>query len=178
MKDDNFEMSFDGICIYIALSVENPLMGKIFLITADLIIFGVFFTAIYTWIPGLALVSLAFLFFLLRYTLWNFFGSEYIIINTKAISYQHDYGFIRMPRVTKSINKILQLKYDSDYLDKDQIKVKLNMVSYDENDLPIIIYQVSLPVSLQNAERLDALIKQIFMDKMSDDYSLPNINLN
>jgi hypothetical protein len=178
MNGDHFQISFDGLCIYVCLAVENPLPGKIALVMADLFILGVFFVAACWWIPLLALVSLTFLILLMRFTLWSFFGRENLIISKMAVCYQYDYGLIRMPQVTRKLSKALRLAYDSHWLDKDVIKVKLNLVSYDENDLPVLVHQVALPVTVQQAGQFDDLLKQLFMDNRPDDHAMPVINLN
>ncbi len=178
MHEKYFDLSFDGICIYINIAVKNPLLGKIALVLAELFILVVFFIAVINWIPGLVLMSFFFLLLLMKYSLWNFFGQENLIINTKTISYRYDYGFFRTTRVTKKLSKPVFLHYENCDVIDDEFMVKLQLISNDKDDLPEIIYQFALPVSLQEAQQIDSLIRQISIQKVTDDYSLPDINLN
>ncbi|MCQ6960995.1 hypothetical protein [Mucilaginibacter aquariorum] len=176
MKDKTAIYS-DEICIYISICANSPLYGKIALLIADLLILSVLIFAIVLWIPGLLLVSAFFLFFLGKYSLWNFYGKENLIINTKTISYQHDYGFFKPAYTVVPFNKILNLQVaPAKPIENKELLVKFS--SYNDDDLPIEIYTISLSIPEEDVRRLNTLVKQLFADKMADEYMLPHIHLN
>lgn len=100
---DKFIINTDGVCVYVSVSVTNSLVGKILLLLANGIALTVLVLSVVEWIPALLLVTLVMLALLMRYTLWNLFGAENLIINTKSLSYQHDYGFWKTGYTTKDI---------------------------------------------------------------------------
>jgi len=167
----------DEICIYVSIGVNNPLYGKVALILADALILSVLILAIVIWIPGLALVSLLFLFFLTKYTLWNIYGRENVIINTKNVTYQHDYGFFKTDYTILPINKGLSLKV-APAKPTENKELLIKMTSYNDNDLPVEIYTMALSVPEDDVIRLNMLMKQLFVDKMAEEYMLPPIHLN
>ncbi|MES2064319.1 MAG: hypothetical protein V4456_20550 [Bacteroidota bacterium] len=167
----------DEICVYVSIGVSNPLYGKIALVLADAIILSVLILAIVIWIPALALVSTMFLFFLTKYTLWNLYGRENVIINTKTVSYQHDYGFFRTGYTTVPFKKGLSLKVGPAKPAENK-ELLLLISSYNDNDLPVDIYTTTLSMPEDDVIRLDTLMKQLFVDKMADEYMLPPIHLN
>jgi hypothetical protein len=176
MKDKTAIYS-DEICIYISICANSPLYGKIALLLADLLILCVLIFAIVLWIPGLLLVSALFLFFLGKYSLWNFYGKENLIINTKTVSYQHDYGFFKTAYTVVPFNKTIKLQVaPAKPIESKELLVKI--WSYNDNDLPVEVYTTSLTISEEDVIRLNTLIKQLFVDKMADEYMLPHIHLN
>jgi len=167
----------DEVCIYVSTSANNPLWAKAVLLLADLLIVFIISFALIEWIPGLLLLNMVILFFLSRYTLWNIYGKEYLIISAKSFSYQHDYGFFRTNNTTKSINK-LALKVTAIKQDGDEKWLRLLFHSYDSLNLPVEIYSMSFYIPQHEIEHLNILINNTFLDEMSERYSLPTINLN
>jgi hypothetical protein len=174
---DRIKIYSDEVCVYISIAASNPLYGKVALILADGIILSGLIVAIVIWIPALALISGVFLFILIKYTLWSLYGRENIIINTKTVSYQHEYGFFRTRYTTVPFNKGITLKVaPAKPIEDKELLVLIS--SYTDNDLPIDIYTTALSMPEDDVIRLNTLVKQLFVDKMADEYTLPPIHLN
>src|ERR1700761_486593 len=85
----------DDVCIYVFANTNHALWRKAILILASLFMFSVVCFSLAIWLPDLTILSLIIGFMVLRYSLWNIYGEENLIINTKSLSYQHGYGFFR-----------------------------------------------------------------------------------
>ena len=93
----------DGINLYVEFSVRAKPIGKIILsilILFTLAAFIIIFSTLDQEEIGKFIIPLSmpcFLFLVIpkRYLIWNLYGKENLIINSKTISYNYDYGFIR-----------------------------------------------------------------------------------
>jgi hypothetical protein len=174
MKEPKSKSHSDGMCVYVQTEVNNSVASKLLIIVADTLILSVLILSIVEWIPGLFICTLIFLAFLTWTTLWAFWGKENLIINTKSLSYQHDYGFFKTRYTVKSIHARLIV-----ISQKTDDEVRCSFVSYQEsNDLPLEIYSMTLPISEKECERINTLIEELYVDRLSDDYEFPYINLN
>lgn len=100
MKHEAEITSVDGVNVYIRLKVKAKLAGKISMSIIMLLLLGLLglvFANIDPSAVGKALVP-AFILILIiivgpaRYLLWNLYGEERILINTKVICWQYSYG--------------------------------------------------------------------------------------
>ena len=94
-----------------------------------------------------ALVFYAVMYFVLgRYTLWNLFGEERLIVSTKAINYQHHFGFFNTPWKPEKFNKIY-LAFRKTHEIENQTYGKLDFITDDENGVHTMLYSTSIAVS-------------------------------
>ena len=100
------------------------------------------------------LVSFLFYFFIFRYTLWNWFGKELLIINTKSVSYQLDYGFYLTKLKTIPFSR---LGLSSEIIQKtDETSFgKIYFFNYrEEDDLPEPIYETAIIIPENKVEEI------------------------
>ncbi|TCC91014.1 hypothetical protein [Pedobacter hiemivivus] len=169
---------YDGVCIYATLRSRISIIGKLIL----LLINAFLISAIIAFsIAGVGLAAIFFLvgeFFVLRYTLWNLFGEEKLIINTKSLSYQHDYGLFVTSLKSIPINMALKV-LDLDEATEDAGSYKrLFFLSYDDNHLPFDIYHTTLGLSEYDYRKIIELLNELYLDQMSADYLMPPIHMN
>lgn len=87
----------------------------------------------------LAIFSLLYI-FPIKYLLWNLFGKEHLIINTKSISHSFDYGFIKTNLSTQPVNR-LETYYQQRMSDETNEFGQLVFYNYrQDNNLPELIY--------------------------------------
>lgn len=174
-----YRITADGICIYVSVEVTNPLYAKVSLLFANLFFLFVAWIAIIEGIPGLLLVTILILIFLIRYTLWNFYGRENLIITKKALSYQQEFGFFKTPQKTVKIYNRVVLEPHEQGQFKGIKQWQLNFVSYrEDDDLPFVLYAMSLYVPDEGLWRLEHLLDDLFTDNPADDVAFPTIFLN
>lgn len=168
----------DGVCVYLFIKVNNPLLPKIALLIADIFIFSVFIFGIIVDIPGLCICSLLFLALLTWYSLWNFFGEERLIINTISLNYSHHYSFIKTAFSTKQFNKRLMVQPVDEISDGTEQQMQISFSSYSDMNMPIELYRTSFYISKTNYVRLIDLINGLMVNDVTDKYQLPEINPN
>lgn len=140
MSINELQLRYDGICVYATILVKANTIGKLILSFINLVMLGIITTFLLSEIFHAALVFMLFEIFVIKYTLWNLFGEERLIINAKSLSYQQHYGFFTSQLHTISFNKkIMILPYD-EVTERDQTYMKLYFESYNEHNLPELIY--------------------------------------
>lgn len=98
------EITNDGACVYLNSAVKPGIIAKVTLVLLNLFSLLLFVVIAYaTWntntprvflfaicvlLPVVYVVSIG------RLTLWNLFGKEYVIINTKSLSFKRSYGVL------------------------------------------------------------------------------------
>jgi len=98
MINNTTELSSDGISLIATFGIQAKRHGKILLlILLTAIIAALSFLFSQFPIDGgaivvIILVALIISIFPLRYLIWNMFGSEVLVVNTKSISFQYNYG--------------------------------------------------------------------------------------
>jgi hypothetical protein len=174
-----YRIKADGICIYVSVEVTNPLYAKVSLLVANLFFLFVAWIAIIERIPGLLLITILILVFLVRYTLWNFYGRENLIITKKAFSYQHEFGFFKTSQKTIKIDNRVVLEPHEQGQFRGAKQWQLNFISYrEDDDLPFVLYAMSLYIPDDGLWRLEHLLDDMFTDVPGEDVAFPTIFLN
>ena len=168
------DISSDGVCVYINSKVGALWFAKVILIVLNLILisFSIFFA---TFLfgngdksPGvllfLTVFGLVYFFTLGKYTLWNLWGKEFILVNNTSISYQYDYGFYQTKLKTLKFNVLGSgFEYVRDF---DGVPHgKINFHDYDENKIPHQILSSTVLMTFENLEQVDPEIVQVFSNE-------------
>lgn len=180
-------VSNDGICVYldthIVLSGAQKailiLLNLLFLSVCIIIAFALLLTKPTPWeifvavilIPGIYSVSLG------RYTLWNLFGSEHLIINTKTIAVSRNYGLFHTPWKSYQFRKLF---YNVRIVDDrpDNLLGTIEFTSHNQFDLPILIMTTSINVPVTALNELIAQLEHVFAIENLDESGEFNVNLN
>ncbi len=177
MPINALKISYDEVCVYTSIKVKASPIAKFILAFINLFLLSVI---VVFFIEGVILAALAFTameLLMIKYTLWNILGEERLIINAKTISYQQHYGFFITPLHTRKFNKkVVVLPYD-EVID-EIVTVKFLFESYDENNLPYVVYQSVLNITEADFEKLIKEIDRLFIDEMTSSYTMPGIHMN
>jgi hypothetical protein len=178
MNYNEFDIRYDGVCLYLSMKMKASIFAKLILGVLNFLLIPIIALMIAEHIIPGAIFFGVLLVLLIRYTMWNFWGGEYLIINSKSISYKYDYGFLLTNLTTKKIGKVLNTEKISihQYGKPEQVTVQFS--TYDQDELPELVYQLAIPISDKDAESLLMGVNIIFLDKVADDYSLPPLYLN
>lgn len=178
MTINDLKIDYDGVCIYATTTLKPGTTGKFILFLFNII----FIIAIIMFcVEGAGLGAIVFLvaeIFVLRYSLWNLYGEERLIINAKSISYQHHYGFFNGPFHTIDLNRRITVSSYEEVVEGHQTYIKFLFKSYDKTNLPDIIYQSVLHISKTDFEKLLKSIDQLFVDEIVESYEMPKIFMN
>lgn len=179
--DNVFETHTDGINVYATLKIKSSLLGRILLSICNIILICLWVTFVSSFnaqemgkmlIP--VVLMLAFIIFLpLRYLIWNIAGREFLIVNTKSISYNFDYGIIKTNLKTIKYNR-LGWSFNETSKEKDVAYGRLVFYNYSEDtDVPEIIHHTSIVLTREEIFTLETEINNLF-----EELEFPNFSLN
>ncbi|MNY50835.1 hypothetical protein D3C86_1863760 [compost metagenome] len=114
---------------------------------------------------------------LFRYSLWNLYGLETIVLKKNALSYQHHYGFLKMPLRTVNITKNLRVIPFHENFQAGNKAMKLIFESIDERLQPVNLYQTSLSVSNTDYKRFMNSFNKLYKQH-PEEYVLPLLQMN
>ena len=178
MPVNDLKFSYDGVCVYVTTTVKAGITAKIILSFINLVLLGIIilFTVEHIFIASI--VFFGFELLVIKYTLWNLLGEERLIINAKSLNYQQHYGFFTTSLHTINFNKKIIIRPYEEVFEADVKYSKFLFESYDENNLPIVIYQSVLNIATDSFAKLVMQIEQLFLDEMVTSNGMPAIYLN
>ncbi len=177
MSINALQLSYDEVCVYATIKINSSPIAKFILAFINLFLLGIIMLFFMEKVIIAALVFTAVEFFMIKYTLWNILGEERLIINAKSISYQQHYGFFTTPLHTVKFNKkVVVLPYDR--VTDETVMVKFLFESYDENNLPYVVYQSVVNIDEADFEKLIKEIDRLFIDEMTSSFVMPGIHMN
>jgi hypothetical protein len=178
MSINDLKLKYDGICVYATLVVKANTTAKFILSFINLVLVGIVVVFSVEQVLLAALVFFGLELLVIKYTLWNLFGEERLIINAKSLSYQQHYGFFTTTFYTINFNKRITIIPYDEITESDKTYVKFLFESYNENNLPDVIYHSVLNIPEVDFEKLIQQIDRLFMDEMVTSYEMPIIHLN
>lgn len=167
----------DELNVFITSEIKSNGIGKVIL---SMILSGGFMLFIYLFVSldfkemgkssiPIILIPAAFLFFFIRYLLWNIYGQEHIIINSKSLTYYYCYGFFRTQATT-----VLHRKLTIDYIVTDRVEDedfgRMSFVSYDANtNLPEVIHKTAVEINDPTAAKVQRLLAKVIFTEYSEE---------
>lgn len=184
--NNTIHIESDNINLYVTLSVRSNPIGIILL---KLFIFSLL--ALLTYVTygidaeetgGLMIpIFLAFglfIYFPAKYLCWNLWGTEHITINTKALQYYYDFGFIRTNPKTVTF-KQLGIGYEQ-VRGKDEDEIgKLLFINYRmEDNIPESLYETTVLGRKADLESLNNKIIELFDREHTEKHGFKGFHLN
>lgn len=170
---NRIEINSDGINAYAKISVNASQTGiKIlsgFLILEIIIVLGLLWQIkseeVISMIIPILIVLVVFVGLPIKYLLWNLYGKEELIVNTKSISWSYDYGFFKTNLQTVKYHR-LGTGYEKVKGDDDKEVGKLIFYNYREEDnLPEFIHQTTILLNKKEIEKFDKEISDVFANE-------------
>ncbi len=161
------EISNDNVCVYYDASIKPDTFLIVVLTLINLFLLLLFIIIIAsTYDAGLPKLSLFVIYVVLptiylltvgRVCLWNLFGKEHLVINTKSIAKKVSFGFFQSQWNLININNptyeiVINERYSG------QEYGTLRFIHYDENDLPIEVFSTTVVLPI---ERLLTLVSEL-----------------
>jgi hypothetical protein len=183
---NTIEIKTDGINVYAKFGVKANRIGKIILIILLALVFLILgFGASLVEekdigkliIPLLILLTLI-IAFPVRYLIWNMYGKENLVVNTKTISYNYDYGIIKTNLKTINFHR-LGTGIQTVQIENGIEKGHLFFYNYREEDnLPEVIHETTILIETEKIHELDTAIRTIFENETKDMPGSLNFSLN
>ncbi len=185
MKNE-YEINNDGVNIYLTLFVKSHPIGKILLsiFTLTLIILLIYIASTSSIkdepqsVFGIIIFG-AFIFFVpFRYLLWNLFGKEHLIINTKTLSYNRDYGIYRTNLKTKYHERLgLGIEHTRTFENIEYGNLIFNTYNKD-SDLPELLYSTSINLELKKINNIENEIEKLYDIGIDENIEFSKASLN
>lgn len=166
----------DGINFYATFNVKANTLGKVVLSIMILLLMIVYIFIISTitkneireMIFPMILIFVLILVFPVRYLLWNSFGKETLIVNTKTISFCYDYGIFKTNLKTIHFDRLgtgFQLIREENDIEFG----KLIFYNYRFKDnLPEVIHQTSVMLDTIDINEIDQEISNLFVNEFDE----------
>jgi hypothetical protein len=183
---DNILIETDNINIYLKISVRSKKIGRI-LLTVIIILLIIFWIFAFSFvdgnekgkiIAGLFIPCSLSLFLSIRYLLWNIYGTENVIINTKTISYSYNYGFFQTPLKTLYFN---QLAFNFKVTKKENDSHFGEIVFFQYNpktNLPEILHETTIEIESKRYKEIEEMIIEIFKNEKVEPTDFSEYPLN
>ncbi len=110
--------------------------------------------------------------------LWNLFGKENLIINTKSLSYYRDYGVYRTNLKTLKHKRLATGFEWARTFDNIEYGNLIFEKYNDENDLPEHLYTTSIILNFESIEKINKEISKIYEIRMDEELDFHPISLN
>jgi hypothetical protein len=179
MTKSTLELNYDGICLYATLKVGTSKVANTILIGLNVLLASAIVIFLIEAVPAAAIAFALLAIFLVKYTLWNIFGEERLVINTKTVSVQHHYGFFTTALQTFAFNQRLSIVPFDNTPTGDENYLKFLIQSYHpENDLPSILFESALNLGETDYQKFVKYTNRLFTDELSKTYELPAFHLN
>ncbi|TPE44476.1 hypothetical protein [Pontibacter mangrovi] len=96
-----------------------------------------------------------------KYTLWNLLGEERLIVSTKAVNYQHHFGFFNAPWKAEKFDNIFVIFNKTQEINKQNYG-RIGFVAEDENGIPFYLYSTSINICEEKANEAINTINELF----------------
>lgn len=183
---NRIEINADGINAYARISVNASRTGiKIlagFLILEIVIALGLLSQIkseeVLSMIIPILIGLFVFVGFPIKYLLWNLYGNEELIVNTKSISWSYDYGFFKT-----NLQTVKHFRLGTGYekvRGNDENEVgKLIFYNYREEDnLPEIIHQTTVLLNKKEIAKFDKEISEVFANEFLNENGFVPFSMN
>ena len=179
---NKININTDGVNVYVDLKVVSNLMGRVLLglMILALVVLSVWAVLSAEGFPiGFYLVVALTMFFAVKYFLWNVYGEESIVINTKSINYSYSYGFLQTNLKTITFHH-LGTGYEKIKMGGGQTELgKLLFYNFNkENNLPELIFESTVLVPKEQIAIMDQWIKDLFLSELYGDMRFIPYSLN
>ncbi len=175
---NRINIKVDELNIYASIEVNASKIGMRILSTLLLIEFLVFVYLFSTtsldeisqFVVPMIFSLILFVGIPVKYLLWNLYGKEEIIINSKSISWSYDYGFFKTNMETVTFDR-LSTNFEHVRQTGNVDIGRLLFINYRaEDNLPEILHQTTALLSKSDIEYFDNQISKIFISEFLDDY--------
>ncbi|WP_316814705.1 hypothetical protein [Pedobacter nyackensis] len=152
MTPGNFKVSHDGEKLSMTISVQPSIALKISLYVLNILFIAIIILFTIGGVGVIVMFILVFEILFLRYSIWNLYGAETIMLTRNTLSYQRQYGFLKFAVKTFKINKSIRVIPFHEDFQAGNKSMKLIFESLDEQNEPVNLYQTALVISRQDYE--------------------------
>lgn len=184
-KINTSELKLREDVLYINSNIHSGIIAKIGILTINLLaFFSIGFIASMN--IAISVSSQAFIIMgiiaiyasiIFPWTLWNFAGKERVLVSTKSIMWEHDYGFFQK-KSAPVFHKKLNIETEIYDYHKGMPLVRIIFSSVNKAGFRETIYRSNILMSLHEAETLSIRVRELLKSTSEKKLELPEYVLN
>jgi ABC-type multidrug transport system fused ATPase/permease subunit len=164
------EIKKDYVNLHVVIEAETSPVVKAVLIFFNLCTVGIVVLALADWLLGLFVIGMLLMGLFGWLTLWFGYGKEKLIINTKSISYQYQYGFYTTKLETRPIKRALNISL-APSRDRNGLEYfNLIFETFNKYDVPEEIYRSALSITRSEFAVLKRSVRALYFEKVDYEY--------
>lgn len=161
MKPGNFKVNYENEQLSATIAVRPSLSLKIALYFLNILLISIIILFTIGGVGVIVLFILAFEILVLRYSIWNIYGAETIVLTLNMLSYQQHYGFLKLPVKSFHLNHPIRIIPFHENFQAGNQAMKLIFESLDESNEPVNLYQTALVISRSDYALLMQSLQQL-----------------
>jgi hypothetical protein len=164
------EIKKDFVNLHVLIEAETSNIVKAVMIFFNVCTIAIIALALLDWLLGLFVIGVLLLMLFGWFTLWFGYGKEKLVINTKSISYQYQYGFYHTKLETRPIKKALNISL-APARDRNGLEYfNLIFETYNKYDVPEEIYRSALAITRAEFAILKRSVRTLYFEKVDPEY--------
>lgn len=182
------EINQTGLNLHVWLRCRPHLWTRILLIVGNLLFVPIWFGLMVTLgdghhqgqlLVGFALSLLLWGFTLGRFTLWQLFGEEYLVINQQSISVQYRFGLFQTSLRTRKLHRP-RMYYELTQGDSQGPSAGVfHVVQHDPTThIPQSVYRSTIEVNEPDLQAVVGSVSDLRLQDVCDIYGFPELSMN
>lgn len=164
------ELKKDYVNLHVLIEAETSNVVKGILIFFNSCTVAIVVISLLDWLLALFVIGVLLMMLFGWVTLWFGFGKERLIINTKSITYQYQYGFYLTKPESRPIKKALNISLAPSRERNGLEYFNLIFETYNKYDVPEEIYRSSLAITRAEFAVLKRSVRALYFEKVDPDY--------
>jgi hypothetical protein len=172
------EFKNDRVNLHIQIREEPSVLTRILMFAVNICSIAIVIVALVDWLLGLVVLGVLLTLLSGWITLWYCFGSETLTINTRTLSFQHNFGLYKGPLETRRINRAINISLTPARAHTKNEHYNLIFETYNDFQIPEEIYRTTLSITKADFAILKTSIRSLYFERVNPEYLKQSFILN
>jgi hypothetical protein len=172
------ELKKDYINLHVAIEAETSVVVKGILIFFNMCTLAIIVLSLVDWLLALFVIGVLLMFLSGWLTLWYGFGKEKLVITSKSISYQYQYGFYTTKMDSQPLRRALNISLAPSRERNGLEYFNVIFETYNEQNVPEEIYRTALAINRAEFATLKRAIRTLYFERVDLNHHMQPYILN
>lgn len=172
------ELKKDYINLHVVIEAETSKIVKGILIFFNVCSLAVVVLSVFDWLLALLVIGVLLMSLFGWLTLWYGFGKEKLIITSKSISYQYQYGFYTTKMESQPLRRALNISLAPSRERNGLEYFNVIFETYNQQNVPEEIYRTSLAINRAEFAILKRSIRSLYFERVDPNHHIQPYILN
>jgi hypothetical protein len=172
------ELKKDYINLHVAIEAETSKVVKGILIFFNMCTLAIVVLSLVDWLLALFVIGVLLMSLFGWLTLWYGFGKEKLVITSKSISYQYQYGFYTTKVESQPLRRALNISLAPSRERNGLEYFNVIFETYNEQNVPEEIYRTSLAINRAEFATLKRAIRTLYFERVDLSHHMQPYILN